>query len=66
MRGFLARKDLKDRGLKVVHHSAKKDKRTREEKEFAQFWKVRNEELSLAEEQEKQEAFNRQKELKKF
>lgn len=43
-----------------------KEKRVQEEKEFAQFWKVRNDELSLAEEQERQEQFNRQAELKKF
>lgn len=43
-----------------------KESKVSEEKEFAQFWKVRNEELSLAEQQEKQDAYNRQVELKKY
>jgi hypothetical protein len=34
--------------------------------EFAEFWKQRNQELSIQEEQEKQDNYNRQIELKKY
>ena len=33
-----------------------KNKDKEEQKEFAEFWKIRNEELSIAEQQEKEEA----------
>ena len=46
--------------------NAEKEAKTKEEKEFAEFWKIRNKELSLAEQQEKQDAYNRQVELKKY
>ena len=37
-----------------------------EEKEFSEFWKIRNEELAIVEQQEKEEERLRQAELKKF
>ena len=38
----------------------------KEEKEFVEFWKIRNDELAIAEQQELEEARLRQKELKGF
>lgn len=37
-----------------------------DEKEFAEFWRIRNEELSLAEQQEKEEERQRQVEMANF
>lgn len=38
----------------------------KEDKEFAEFWKQRNNELQIQEEQERQDNYNRQVELKKY
>lgn len=38
----------------------------KEQKEFSEFWKIRNEELAIAEQQEKEEERMRKEELKSF
>lgn len=38
----------------------------KEEKEFTEFWKIRNDELAIAEQQEQEEHRLRQKELKSY
>jgi hypothetical protein len=43
---------------------AEKEQDMREQKEFTEFWKIRNEELAIAEQQEKEEERMRMEELK--
>ena len=45
---------------------AEKHQENQEQKEFSEFWKIRNEELMIAEQQEKEEERQRNDELKGF
>ena len=56
----------RSRQLQMQRKKAVKVGQKQEDEEFAAFWKVRNEELQLAEEQEKEEERNRAKELADF
>jgi len=56
----------RSRQLQIQRKRNERDAKVQEDKDFAQFWKVRNEELQLAEEQEKEEERLRSKELEQF
>jgi hypothetical protein len=43
-----------------------KETEKRDEREFAEFWKIRNDELAISEEQEKEEIRQRQAQLKSY
>jgi len=45
----------RSRALQVARHDKEKNMAKQEDKEFAEFWRIRNEELQLAEQQEKEE-----------
>ena len=55
----------RSRKLQIDKRMNEKNTEKRDEKEFADFWKIRNDELQIAEEQEKEEIRQRQAELKK-
>ena len=54
------------RKTQIEKRVTEKENLKRDEKEFAQFWKIRNEELHLQEEQEKEEIRQRNGQLKNF
>ena len=56
----------RSRQLQIQRKNAQKSAQQHEDREFAEFWRVRNEELQLAEEQEKEEERQRLQELQKF
>ena len=56
----------RSRQLQIQRKNAQKAAQAQEDREFAEFWRVRNEELQLAEEQEKEEERQRLQELQKF
>ena len=56
----------RSRQLQILRKTKEKEAQKREDSEFAHFWKVRNDELQLAEEQEKEEDRQRAKELAQF
>lgn len=56
----------RSRALQIERRQKEKVDRITEEKEFSEFWKVRNQELQLAEAQEREEERQRQVELVKF
>ena len=56
----------RSRQLQVERNQKRKADELQEEKDFADFWKVRNQELQLAEQQERDEERQRQLELVKF
>jgi len=56
----------RSRQLQCARHVQEKDMAKQEEKEFAEFWRTRNEELQLAEQQEKEEERVRAQELANF
>jgi len=56
----------RSRQLQIQRRQKERDSNKLEEKEFAGFWKVRNDELSLAEEQEKEEERQRNLEVANF
>lgn len=45
----------RSRKQQIDKRRSEKDTEKRDEKEFAEFWKIRNEELAVSEEQEKEE-----------
>lgn len=53
----------RSRQLQIQRKQAQKGAQKQEDAEYAEFWKVRNEELQLAEEQEKEEERQRNAEL---
>ncbi len=56
----------RSRALQIEKKQKQRAAETQEEKDFAQFWKVRNDELQMAEQQERDEEKQRQKELVAF
>ena len=56
----------RSRQLQIQRKQAQKAAQVAEDREFARFWQVRNEELSLAEEQEREEERQRARELANF
>jgi len=56
----------RSRQQQIERKQAEKDAEMREQKEFSEFWKVRNEELAIAEQQEREEERQRQQQLKDF
>ena len=56
----------RSRALQIQRKQAQKAAQHQEDRDFAEFWRVRNEELSLAEEQEKEEEKARATELQRF
>lgn len=56
----------KSRALQVQRKKAEDVAKKQEEKDFAEFWRIRNEELQLAEQQEKEEEKQRARELAAF
>ena len=56
----------KSRALQVQRKRAEDVAKKQEEKDFAEFWRIRNEELQLAEQQEKEEEKQRARELASF
>ena len=56
----------RSRQLQIQRKQAQRDAEKKEENDFAAFWKVRNEELQFAEEQEKEEERQRARELQNF
>lgn len=56
----------KSRQLQIQRKQREKHAAKQEDEEFSQFWKVRNEELALAEEAEKEEEKGRQVEIAGF
>ena len=56
----------RSRQLQIQRKKRERDDKVQEDKDFAAFWKVRNEELQLAEEQEKEEERQRARELEGF
>lgn len=56
----------KSRKQQIEKRLNEKETMKKEEKEFAEFWKIRNDELAVAEQQELEEVRQRQKELKTF
>lgn len=56
----------RSRQLQMQRKQNQKAQHKQEEKEFAEFWKIRNEELLLAEQQEKEEDRARAVELANF
>lgn len=45
----------RSRALQIQRRQREKQAERKEEQEYSEFWKIRNEELQLAEEQEKEE-----------
>lgn len=56
----------RSRQLQIHRKQQEKKAQQLEDKEFAEFWKIRNQELQLAEEQEKEEERQRLKEMATF
>ncbi len=56
----------RSRKTQIEKRQYEKENEKHDQKEFAQFWKIRNEELHVLEEQEKEEIRARNKELKEF
>lgn len=56
----------RSRQLQIHRKQMEKKAQLQEDKEFAEFWKIRNQELQLAEEQEKEEERQRLKEMATF
>lgn len=56
----------RSRALQVERRQKERETENKEAKEFAEFWKVRNQELQQAEQQEALEEKERQLELVKF
>jgi len=56
----------RSRGLQVQRKRAEDVAKKQEERDFAEFWRIRNEELQLAEQQEKEEEKQRARELANF
>lgn len=56
----------RSRALQIDRKNKQKHDELQEEKDFAEFWKVRNQELQLAEQQEREEERQRHLELVKF
>ena len=54
------------RQLQITRKQQEKDAQKQEEKEFTEFWKIRNEELQIAEQQEREEERLRNQELRNF
>ena len=54
------------RKTQIEKRNMEKENMKKDEKEFAEFWKIRNEELHLQEEQEKEEIRQRNAQLKNF
>ncbi len=55
----------RSRQQQISRKKAEKDADHQEQKEFAEFWKIRNEELAIQEQQEKEEERLRAQELQK-
>lgn len=53
----------RSRQLQILRKQKEQAAKKQEEKDFAEFWRLRNEELQLAEEQEREEERQRAKEL---
>lgn len=53
----------RSRQLQIQRKQKEKQGAMDEEKQFAEFWRIRNEELSLAEQQEREEERQRNQEL---
>lgn len=53
----------RSRQLQIERQKKEKASKKQEDKDFAEFWRLRNEELQLAEEQEREEERQRAKEL---
>ncbi len=56
----------RSRALQIDRKQKQKADEQREEKEFAEFWRIRNQELQLAEHQEREEEKQRQLEMVAF
>lgn len=56
----------RSRQLQIQRKQAQRAAQQQEDRDFAEFWRVRNEELQLAEEQEKEEERQRAAELANF
>lgn len=56
----------RSRALQIDRKTKNKADECKEEKDFAEFWKIRNQELQLAEQQEREEERQRHQELVKF
>ena len=56
----------RSRALQIQRKQQEREQQKKEEKEFAEFWRIRNDELSLAEQQEKEEDRARNVELANF
>lgn len=56
----------KSRYQQMEKRRLEKERDNNEQKEFTEFWKIRNEELAIAEQQEKEEERMRKEELKGY
>lgn len=56
----------RSRALQIERKKQEAASKKQEDKDFAEFWRIRNEELQLAEQQEKEEERQRAKELAEF
>ena len=56
----------RSRALQIERKKQEAASKKQEDKDFAEFWRIRNEELQLAEQQEKEEERQRAKELADF
>ncbi len=56
----------RSRQQQIERKQQEKHQDNQEQKEFTEFWKIRNEELAIAEQQEKEEERLRGEELKSF
>jgi len=56
----------KSRQAQIQKRLNEKEQKKQDEREFAAFWKIRNEELAIQEEQEKEEMRQRDRELKNY
>ena len=56
----------RSRKNQIARIANEKDNKKREEFEFAEFWKLRNEELAIAEQQEREEERQRRVELTNY
>ena len=56
----------RSRALQIERKKQEAASKKQEDKDFAEFWRIRNEELQLAEQQEKEEERQRAKELSEF
>lgn len=56
----------KSRANQIERKKKEVDDKKREEMEFAEFWKLRNEELAIAEQQEREEERQRRVELTNY